>query len=159
MSFLQMRVKGYLLLMICVLISSIFYCIIGDPKPSLQNIVTETNRQFQQPLKRLKEVVGPAVADSSNYYLGSNDEQSDHELNEKYLKALGFVENPRLYPADIWRNATLPILVTAVKTGQVDEAINFLKAAQFNLPETTVIVYDLGLDDSDVDLVSNSCAK
>ena len=140
--------------MICVLITSIFYCIIGDPKPSLQNIVSETNRQLQQPLKRLKEVVVPAVADSSNYYLGSNDEQSDHELNEKYLKALGFADNPRLYPVDIWRNATLPILATAVKSSQVDEAINFLKAAQANLPETSVILYDLGLDDDDVDLVS-----
>lgn len=148
-----MRIKGYLILMLCIVITSVFYCIIGDPKPSLSNIVTETNRQLSQPLKRLKDAVVPAVADSSSYYLGgtaNNDEQS--ELNEKYLSRLGFVEPPRLWPTNVWRNASLPVLVTAIR--DVDAGLAFIRSVQLNLPDSTLVVYDLGLDDEENGLVS-----
>lgn len=158
-----MRIKGYLILMLCIVITSVFYCIIGDPKPSLQNIVSETNRQLSQPLKRLKDVVVPAVADSSSYYLGgTNNADEQSELNEK-LESLGFVEPPRLFPADVWRNATLPVFVSAVKNGEADPAVAFIRSVQINLPDTTLILYDLGLDDDELNLVSyrppSSCVR
>lgn len=149
----QMRIKGPILLMICILVTSIFYCLIGDPKPSLQNIVSETNRQLAQPLKRLKEVVVPAVADSSNYYLRS-DQEPNSQLTDKYLRQLGFVDSPRLYPSDVWHNVTLPVFVSAIKNGQANLAAGFVKSLQDHLPEYTLVLYDLGLDEDEITLVS-----
>lgn len=34
--------------------------------------------------------------------------------DEKYLTLLGFTENPRLYPVSVWKNTSLPIIVTYV---------------------------------------------
>jgi hypothetical protein len=36
--------------------------------------------------------------------------------DDKYLILLGFTDNPRLYPAAIWKNTSLPIIVTYVST-------------------------------------------
>lgn len=149
----QMRIKGPILLMICILVTSIFYCLIGDPKPSLQNIVSETHRQLSQPLKRLKDAVVPAVADSSNYYLG-NDREPDSQLSDKYLRALGFVDSPRLFPSDVWHNVTLPVFVSAIKSGEANLAAGFVKSLQDHLPEYNLVLYDLGLDQDEITLVS-----
>lgn len=127
--------------MICILITSIFYLMSSD-----------THKQLSQPLIRLKEVVVPVVADSSSYYLGKN-QQTNQEINEKYLRALGFIENPRLFPNDVWQNVTLPVFVTAISNDQTNHVHPFLKSVQESFPEATVFLYDLGLDEDQINHV------
>jgi hypothetical protein len=43
-----------------------------------------------------------------------NAEEKRFLADDKYLTLLGFTENPRLYPAAIWKNTSLPIIVTYV---------------------------------------------
>jgi hypothetical protein len=34
--------------------------------------------------------------------------------DEKFLTLVGFSETPRLYPDDVWKNTSLPVIVTVV---------------------------------------------
>jgi hypothetical protein len=43
-----------------------------------------------------------------------NAEEKRFLADDKYLTLLGFTEHPRLYPAAIWKNTSLPIIVTYV---------------------------------------------
>jgi len=45
-----------------------------------------------------------------------NAEEKRFLADDKYLTLLGFTENPRLYPAAVWKNTSLPIIVTYVST-------------------------------------------
>ncbi|KAI1309378.1 hypothetical protein HDE_00028 [Halotydeus destructor] len=153
----QMRFKGSIVLMVCILVTSAFYCMVGDPKPSISSIVSETNRQLAKPLKKLKEVVSPAVSDSADYYLEPDQHKQENDVTKKYLGSLGFVEDPRLFPSLIWRNVTLPVLVSAVKAGMATEAASFIKSVHVRLPDYTLLLFDLGLDEDDFETISAKC--
>lgn len=43
-----------------------------------------------------------------------NAEEKRFLADDKYLTLLGFTEHPRLYPAAVWKNTSLPIIVTYV---------------------------------------------
>jgi hypothetical protein len=45
-----------------------------------------------------------------------NAEEKRFLADDKYLTLLGFTDSPRLYPAAIWKNTSLPIIVTYVST-------------------------------------------
>jgi hypothetical protein len=45
-----------------------------------------------------------------------NAEEKRFLADDKYLTLLGFTDNPRLYPAAIWKNTSLPVIVTYVST-------------------------------------------
>lgn len=137
----QMRLKGALLLLVCILITSVFYCLLGDTKPSLNELVSETHRQ----LSHLKGVVAPQTQAS----------EGPEEVNEKYLRTLGFVDKPRLFPDNVWTNVSLPVFVTAVTSTQIHLVTGFIKSLQEHLTDTTLLVYDLGLDDSEILSVSD----
>ncbi len=109
----QMRLKGVLLLMSCICFTTIFYCLLGDPKPTINNIVTETHRQLSQ----LKGVV-----------ISGNQS-----------------------------NNNLPVFVTAINSEQINLAVGFIKSFQDYLSfNYSLIVYDLGLDKTQIQLVFNS---
>lgn len=65
--------------------------------------------------------------------------------DEKYLKQLGFIDKPRLYPNDVWHNTSLPVIVTYVMEGQESQAVGFINNFGRVLPNNTVFIYNLGL--------------
>lgn len=150
------KIKGPLLLLTCILVTSVFYCLIGDPKPSLSTIVTETNRQLASPLKRLRQVV---IEDTPSYYetssdprSGRTDEESNHLLDQ-YLAQLGFTSNPKLFNPSS-NDSQLPIFVTSIKPGQIDFVPAFVTNFHENFPDTDLIVFSVLLDDDDLNSVS-----
>lgn len=138
LSQLRLNIKGSLVLMVCILFTTIFYCLLSNPKPTIHDLMNETHRQFYN----LKEVVVPE----------QSADDSKEEKCEKYLKQLGFTSQPRLFPKDIWPNVSLPVIVSAIESNQVHLAIGFIKSIQL-IPDSTVFIYDLGLDDYDLKLV------
>ena len=158
------KIKGPLLLLTCILVTSVFYCLIGDPKPSLSTIVTETNRQLASPLKRLRQVV---IQDTPSYRTSSDPSSSDdgeeesesNHLLDQYLAQLGFTSNPRLFDPSSNNSydsepANLPIFVTSIKPGQIDFVPAFVKSFHENFPDTDLIAYSILLDDDDLNSVS-----
>lgn len=72
----------------------------------------------------------------------------------KYLTLLGFTENPRLYPDDVWRNTSLPVIVTYVREGQESQAVGLINNIARVLPNNTILVYNLGLGNYGLKTVS-----
>ncbi|RWS32024.1 uncharacterized protein B4U80_11628 [Leptotrombidium deliense] len=152
----QMRIKGILLLMLCIFITSVFYCLVGDQKPSFENFVSETHRQLSQPLIKLRDVVVAPVAEKSSYYLSNNNQENKEELSEKYLRELGFGEATSTN-TDLWKNISLPVFVTAVKSGEIQLVKGFIKSIQEFYPTANLLLYGLDLDDEDINLINKVC--
>lgn len=73
--------------------------------------------------------------------------------NKKYLIFLGFTDNPRLYPENVWTNSSLPVIVTYVMEGQESQAVGLINNVARILPNNTILVYDLGLGNYGLRLV------
>lgn len=65
--------------------------------------------------------------------------------DEAHLTFLGFTQNPRLYPKDIWTNTTLPAVVTYVSEFQESQAVGLIASVSKVLPNNTILVYDIGI--------------
>lgn len=74
--------------------------------------------------------------------------------DEKYLNLLGFTDEPRLFPKDIWKNTSLPVVVTYVLDGQESQAVGLIINIAKVLPNNTILVYNLGLGDYALKTVS-----
>lgn len=136
--FEQMKTKSFALLLMCIVVTGIFVCMFGDPKPAFQDIVSKTHRQLSQ-LKQLKVNV-PEVK-----------EAGADELHG-YLVSLGLTN-----PAPPRLNVSLPALVTAADSGQSQLALALLKSAHTFLPEYHLLIFDLGLDDDELLPVVKQC--
>lgn len=140
-----MRTKNaFLLIILLALTSSLFVIFGGNQQTSIQTIVSETHKRFNK-LKQLKE----------------NINQPDEKrllTSEKHLFQLGFGKNPHLYPNSLWSNTSVPVVVTYVKTAEHGKhAVAFLRNVQHFLPNTTVLIYNLGLDQNDIQTILNYC--
>lgn len=180
----QLRVKGPLLLLICILVTSLFYLFIGPESArshSLQTIVSETRSHLAQRLRSVvsnninTNVYGEYSASSPLIDLKSDSTQTDPENDElqlKYLTPLGFVWNPRLYPqtssistvagghqnnTSSYTGSALPVFVTAVKSGQALAALNLMREVQEWFPDHQFFVYALTLDEDDLNSLNRSC--
>lgn len=65
--------------------------------------------------------------------------------DEAHLTFLGFTQNPRLYPKDVWTNTSLPVIVTYVSEFQESQAVGLIASVSKVLPNNTVLVYDIGV--------------
>ncbi|KAG5889206.1 hypothetical protein JTB14_033284 [Gonioctena quinquepunctata] len=130
------------MLTLCVILSfSLIFIIFGQEKPeSIQSIVTTTNEQ----IKNFKDNLLDAETKTLN-------------ADEKYLHFLGFVEEPRLFPDDIWRNTSLPVIVTYALDGQESLAIGLIINVAKVIPNNTILVYNLGLSDQGFKTLTNYC--
>lgn len=136
-----MKTKSFVVLLACILMTTVVVFLYGDPKPSIHEIVSQTHKQFShwKTLKVIETVdAGP-------------------DPDEKYLKNLGFVENPRLYPSSVWINVTLPVFVTALSSSDIHLVLSFMKSLQHHFPNQTLIVYDLGLSPSELQTLNKLC--
>ncbi|XP_037075521.1 uncharacterized protein LOC119096723 [Pollicipes pollicipes] len=138
------RVRSILqLFLLATLVFTVVY-LLNSSQPSIHTLVTETHRQ----LNSLKHI---NLKDS----LRSSEPRL--KVDNKYLVALGFTRAPRLYPADVWTNVTLPVVVTAARSGQGESVTGLVLSARRHQPQLTVIVYDLGLGRYERQQLQASC--
>ncbi|XP_066998338.1 uncharacterized protein [Anabrus simplex] len=95
-----MRTKSFILFLVCVVVTTVFLIGFGNQRPSIETIVTETHKQLNN-LKTFKE----------DLY---NAQEKRLVADSKYLKRLGFTQHPRLYPHSVWKNTTLPVVITYI---------------------------------------------
>lgn len=145
------RIRAFLLLVICILVTSILYCLFGSEQKPLQNIY---NNNLSSSIDKIKRVVVPAVEENRNYYLNPSNLVTNQGYLDKYLNSLGFTKNVRLFPDNVWTNVSLPVFVTAITSRESSSLRELLKSLQDYYPEATIIVYDLNLDDEEAYLVS-----
>ncbi|CAH1986599.1 unnamed protein product [Acanthoscelides obtectus] len=136
-----MRTKNFMLTLCVVVSISLIFIIFGQQKPeSIQNIVSTTNKQ----IKNFKDNLRDAEAKTLN-------------ADEKYLHLLGFTQSPRLYPTNIWRNTSLPVVVTYVSNGEESQAVGLILNVAKILPNNTILVYNLGISDHALKMLTNYC--
>lgn len=138
-----MKAKNLIFILSCFVASSIFVYLLSDQQPTLHSIVSETHKQLNN-LKNLKDNLKAT-------------ERIELTVDEKYLQVLGFTSSPRLYPADAWNNATLPVFVTTAASGQTNLALGFINSVRRHFPDRTVVVYDLGLAEYELTMIAQLC--
>uniref|UniRef100_A0A1B6DNL1 Uncharacterized protein n=1 Tax=Clastoptera arizonana TaxID=38151 RepID=A0A1B6DNL1_9HEMI len=136
-----MRTKSYLLGFICIVATTLLIIIFGDQRPDIQSIVTETHKQLKNNIQTFKENLKVA-------------EEKKLTADDKYLNFLGFVPNPRLYPLSVWTNTTLPVIVSYLCDGDIDQGIGLTRNIGHFLPNHTLLLYNLGLRRYDLQMVS-----
>lgn len=138
-----MRTKSFVIFLIFVVATSVFLILVGNQRPSIQTIVTETHKQLNN-LKNFKENL-------------ENAEEKRFLADDKYLTLLGFTESPRLYPAAVWKNTSLPIIVTYVLDGDEQQGIGFARNIAHFLPNHTTLIYNLGLGQYELQMLQSHC--
>ena len=135
--------------------SSLFFLSANGPQRArIHSLVTETQQQISQQIKH-------------NF---NNNEEDEKEnllaVDAKYLELLGLdggdegARRQPLWPHAPWaaaKNASAPVVLSAVRNGRAGEAVNFLRNAQLFLPSVTVVLYDLGLSSHEEQLVAKYC--
>ncbi|XP_050314901.1 uncharacterized protein LOC126749241 [Anthonomus grandis grandis] len=136
-----MRTKNFLIASVIVTVSLAFF-IFGHHKPeTIQNIVSSTNEQIQNFKDNLRDAESKTLV-----------------TDQKLLDVLGFSEeDPRLYPKDVWKNTSMPVIVTYVLEGQESQAVGLVSNVPRVLHNNTILVYNLGLSDGGLKTLQNYC--
>ncbi|KAK9881682.1 hypothetical protein WA026_017198 [Henosepilachna vigintioctopunctata] len=136
-----MRTKNFIFILCSVIIVSFVLIAFGQNKPeAIQNIVSTTHQQFRNFQDNLRDAESKTLV-----------------ADEKYLTYLGFKKIPRLYPNDIWRNTSLPVIVTTVREGQESQVYGLISNIFKIFPNNTLLVYDLGLSSYTLKFLLNYC--
>lgn len=140
-----MKTKSLALLLIFLVSSTVIMCLFSNQRPTIHSIITETHKQLSN-LKNLKE------------NLKKVNDPRELLPDPKYLIPLGFTTNPRLLPEGWGTNhTTLPVIVTGVASGQVDQAVGFIRCCRHFVPEHTMLIYSLDVDASDANTLNQYC--
>ncbi|XP_014673108.1 PREDICTED: uncharacterized protein LOC106813482 [Priapulus caudatus] len=131
----QMKTKSLFIRIFCILVTSIIVVLLSNQTPDFQHLVKETNKHIGK-LKNLN-------------YAGPNVQELQPELDEKYMRRLGFLPVPRLYPIDLPGNVTPPVVVTAVTSGSWKAAHGFALSVRRHLANSTLVIYGVGLSPDD----------
>ncbi len=142
-----------LFLLLLVFFSSLLLMTSNGPQRArfhLHSLVAETHHQIVDNIKRNFE---PEGSEEKKEPLG--------DVDEKYLDELGLGKAPiSLWPNSSWHlanNASEPVVLSAVQNGRAGEAVNFVRNSQLVLPETTIILYNLGIGGHELKLVESYC--
>ncbi|CAB3387646.1 Hypothetical predicted protein [Cloeon dipterum] len=140
-----MRTKNFVVFLVCIICTSVYLCLFGSQRPTIENIVSQTHKQLNN-LKSFKENL-------------IDGEEKTLEVDLKYLNLIGLKRPPpvKYYPADAWTNSSLPVIVTAVTYDEEFNAIGFVRNAQHFAPNHTVMVYNLGLGQAELENVLRHC--
>ncbi|XP_075237095.1 uncharacterized protein LOC142333633 [Lycorma delicatula] len=139
-----MRAKSYLLCFIFIVGTTILFLVLGDQKPSIQSIVTETHKQLTSNIKSFKDNLKVV-------------EEKRLEADELFLLRLGFVPEPHLYPTSVWTNTSLPVIVSYLLDEQAEHGISLSKNIAHLLPNHTLLLYNLGLSKYQLQMLQLHC--
>lgn len=151
-----MKIKVILWLSVSLLLTSVFYFLIGDQKP-FQKIIY--GNHISQSFNLIKSVVAPVVKDNQNYYLYNNLDTNQFTIDEEYLIKLGFSALSQLFNNNILSNQSLPIFVTAIKKGELNLLKGLIRSIQDFYSQAFLLIFDLYLDkdeSKEVSLLSHS---
>ena len=90
----------------------------------------------------------------------SNIEKDNDEVTPKIETTPTPVQIPELWPNSNWKkagNASEPVIISAMQSGQGKEAIEFLENIRLFLPNATIVLYNMGLSSQDLVLVQKKC--
>ncbi|KAH1003127.1 hypothetical protein HUJ05_011069 [Dendroctonus ponderosae] len=137
-----MRTKNFLVTLSVILTLSVGFLVFGQHKPdTIQSLVSSTNEQIQSFKDNLRDAESKRLV-----------------ADQKLLDLLGFQERqPRLFPADVWRNSSLPVVVTMVTAGQESLAVGVVTTLPRLLPNNTILVYNLGLSEYGLKVLQTYC--
>ncbi|XP_076035423.1 uncharacterized protein LOC143021684 [Oratosquilla oratoria] len=107
--------------------------------PAIHSLVTHTHHHINQLHNLKEELEGRLVHD------------------EKYLQPLGFTNEPRLYPQDVWNNVSLPIIVSAVNWEEASLAEGLVRNLQQLLLNASIILYALDSSIETSDKLNTFC--
>nr|CAD7406355.1 unnamed protein product [Timema poppensis] len=146
-----MRTKTFVLFLMCVIATSVLLILVGNKRPTIESIVSETHKQLHN-LKTFKENL-------------ENAEEKRLVADDKYLTLLGFVERPRQFPGDVWRNTSLPIIITysnvwsvvQVRDGQEQQGVGLARNTAHFLPNHTTLIYNLGVSQYGLQMLQANC--
>jgi len=130
------RMKNAIVFGMFALTTTIAIFFISSPSPSIQTMLTETQKQIIN-LKNINAVKP-----------NKRNRKPEHDINNLapyHLELLGFSNQPNLYPECVKENVVLPVIVTGVTSHDYESAIELVNSVQRHLQNHTVIVYDLGL--------------
>nr|CAD7204075.1 unnamed protein product [Timema douglasi] len=123
--------------------TSVLLILVGNKRPTIESIVSETHKQLHN-LKTFKENL-------------ENAEEKRLVADDKYLTLLGFVEQPRQFPGDVWRNTSLPIIITYVRDGQEQQGVGLARNTAHFLPNHTTLIYNLGVSQYGLQMLQANC--
>lgn len=136
-----MRTKNFIVILCSIVVVSFIIVTFGQNKPdTIQNIVSTTHQQIRNFQDNLRDAEAKTLV-----------------ADEKYLTLLGLTKKPRLYPNDVWKNTSLPVIVTSVKEGQESQVYGLITNVAKVLPNNTLLVYDLGLSNYNLKILYNYC--
>ena len=70
------------------------------------------------------------------------------------MDSLGFVKKPKLFPQPYHQDRELPVFVLTLKQEDLYSFHRFLGSFRIHFPGKKLVVYNLGLDEDEVDFVS-----
>ncbi|XP_059482802.1 uncharacterized protein LOC132200955 [Neocloeon triangulifer] len=140
-----MRTKNFVVLLVCIICTSVYLCLFGSQRPTIENIVSQTHKQLNN-LKSFKENL-------------IDIEEKTLEVDPKYLNLVGLQKDTpvKYYPSSAWTNSSLPVIVTSVTYDEEFDAIGFVRNAHHFAPNHTVMVYNLGLGQAELENVLRHC--
>ncbi|XP_058126466.1 uncharacterized protein LOC131291362 [Anopheles ziemanni] len=133
-----MRTKPFLVILTCVLMTTfllILFGSAGQQNDSLKNIVSQTHQHLRNFKQNLRE---------------SNSDRRP-EIDPKYLAQLGFTQ-----PLYNGTRANFTV-VTYALPGELASTLLFVQSMAFKLPTQPLLVYDLGLEESDLHTLQTFC--
>ncbi|KAL7642312.1 UNVERIFIED_CONTAM: hypothetical protein RMT77_006873 [Armadillidium vulgare] len=112
----------------------------GPPTTTtLHSLVTQTHNKLNQ-LHKLKEELG-----------------GNQPLDSSLLTDLGFIDKPTLYPNHLWFNISVPVIVSAISSRQIELVPELIKVTQILSVNGTLILYSLDLSEEEFKEVGNEC--
>lgn len=133
-----MRTRSLLLFLICIVGSSIVFIAFSSQRPSIQTLVTETHKQLRNFQENLKDV-----------------EEKRLVTDSKYLALLGFDEQTNTTPL-IPKSHNVTV-VTLLRPGSEQNIYGFVKNITHFLPNNSIVVYSVGLNDDSLQAVRSVC--
>jgi len=133
-----MRIKGLLLLLICIAGSSIVFIAFSNQRPSIQTIVTETHKQLRSFQENLKDVEEKRLVTDSKYLalLGLDGQTTTTPIN------------PKPY------NVTV---VSLVRPGNEQYIYGFVRNVSHFLPNNSIVIYSVGLNEDSLQSIRLAC--
>ena len=134
----MMRQRAFLLFLTCLVLTSLAVLLL----PSRRGAQHRFNKIVKETQEKISHLSGNLIPDESSPDLLAP--------NPVYLTTLGLTGPgwPQLYPQGSWlvaERASQPSLVSCVEPGQAELGLGFIRSANHFLPDTSLVLYDLGV--------------
>jgi len=145
-----MRQRAFLLFLTCLVLTSLAVLLL----PSRRGAQHRFNKIVKETQEKISHLSGNLIPDKSSPNLLAP--------NPVYLTKLGLAGPgwPQLYPQGSWlvaERASQPSLVSCVEPGQAELGLGFIRSATHFLPDTSLVLYDLGVSRYERELLQRSC--